>query len=54
MLLTWMRIAMIPRVIGIFYLPESWRTMGTKNAAAMVMFVVAAITDARDGFLARR
>ena len=54
MLLTWMRIAMIPLVIGIFYLPETWMTMGTKNATAMLMFVIAAITDALDGFLARR
>ena len=53
MLLTWMRIAMIPLVIGIFYLPETWMTMGTKNATAMLMFVIAAITDALDGFLAR-
>ena len=45
MLLTWMRIAMIPLVIGIFYLPETWMTMGTKNATAMLMFVIAAITD---------
>ena len=37
MLLTWMRIAMIPLVIGIFYLPETWMTMGTKNATAMLM-----------------
>jgi len=43
MLLTWMRIAMIPLVIGIFYLPETWMTMGTKNATAMLMFVIAAI-----------
>ena len=50
MLLTWMRIAMIPLVIGIFYLPETWMTMGTKNATAMLMFVIAAITDALDGF----
>jgi len=49
MLLTWMRIAMIPLVIGIFYLPETWMTMGTKNATAMLMFVIAAITDALDG-----
>lgn len=54
MILTWMRIAMIPLVIGIFYLPETWMTMGTKNATAMLMFVIAAITDALDGFLARR
>ena len=54
MLLTWTRIAMIPLVIGIFYLPENWMTMETKNAAAMLMFIFAAITDALDGFLARR
>lgn len=54
MVLTWARIAMIPLVIGIFYLPESWLTLSSKNVWACVLFVVAAITDAFDGFLARR
>ncbi|MBS5492000.1 MAG: CDP-diacylglycerol--glycerol-3-phosphate 3-phosphatidyltransferase [Sutterella wadsworthensis] len=54
MLLTWMRIAMIPLVIGIFYLPETWLSMTCKNMLATVIFIIAAVTDALDGYLARR
>lgn len=54
MVLTWARIAMIPLVIGVFYLPESWLSLIEKNVTACVLFVLAAITDALDGYLARR
>ena len=54
MLLTWMRIAMIPLVIGIFYLPDAWLSPHGKNMTACLMFIIAAVTDALDGFLARR
>lgn len=54
MVLTWARIAMIPLVIGVFYLPESWLSLTEKNVTACVLFVLAAITDALDGSLARR
>ena len=54
MVLTWARIAMIPLVIGVFYLPESWLSLTEKNVTACVLFVFAAITDALDGYLARR
>ena len=54
MVLTWARIAMIPLVIGVFYLPESWLSLTEKNGTACVLFVLAAITDALDGYLARR
>lgn len=54
MVLTWARIAMIPLVIGVFYLPATWLTMPEKNMFSAVLFVLAAITDALDGFLARR
>ncbi len=54
MVLTWARIAMIPLVIGVFYLPESWLLLTEKNVTACVLFVLAAITDALDGYLARR
>lgn len=54
MVLTWARIAMIPLVIGVFYLPESWLSLTEKNVTACVFFVLAAITDALDGYLARR
>ena len=54
MLLTWMRICMIPLVIGIFYLPDAWLSPHGKNMTACLMFIIAAVTDALDGFLARR
>ncbi len=54
MVLTWARIAMIPFIIGVFYLPGDWLTMSEKNVLACGLFVIAAVTDALDGFLARR
>ena len=54
MALTWTRIAFIPLIVGIFYLPDSFLSPHMKNLLACAMFSVAAITDALDGFLARR
>ncbi|MDO5531704.1 CDP-diacylglycerol--glycerol-3-phosphate 3-phosphatidyltransferase [Sutterella sp.] len=54
MILTWIRIALIPVVIGIFYLPDSVVSLHWQNVIACLVFVVAAVTDALDGFLARR
>jgi CDP-diacylglycerol--glycerol-3-phosphate 3-phosphatidyltransferase len=50
-LFTWTRIIAIPLIVGVFYLPlhES-----TRNLAATVMFVVFALTDWLDGYLARK
>jgi CDP-diacylglycerol--glycerol-3-phosphate 3-phosphatidyltransferase/cardiolipin synthase len=53
-LLTWLRILMIPLVIGVFYAPQAWLTSWQQNLIATVMFVTAAITDWLDGYLARR
>jgi len=53
-LLTWLRVALIPLVVGLFYLPLDWMTLPERNLAATVVFIVAAITDWFDGFLARR
>ena len=53
-LLTWLRVALIPLVVGLFYLPTDWMTLPERNLAATVVFIVAAITDWFDGFLARR
>jgi CDP-diacylglycerol--glycerol-3-phosphate 3-phosphatidyltransferase len=50
-LLTWARIAAIPLIIGVFYLDGD---MATKNLVATVLFVLFAITDWLDGWLARR
>ena len=52
--LTWLRIIMIPVVIGVFYLPGAWLSSWERNLIATVVFAVAAITDWLDGYLARR
>ncbi len=54
MVLTWIRIALIPVVIGIFYLPDEIFPLHWQNVIAAVVFIVAAVTDALDGYLARR
>lgn len=53
-LLTWLRVALIPLVVGVFYLPPSMLLHGDQNLVATLIFIVAAITDWFDGFLARR
>ena len=53
-LLTWLRVAMIPLVVGQLYFPGHWMSSHERDIFATVMFVAAAITDWFDGFLARR
>src|ERR1700752_4264248 len=53
-LLTWLRVALIPLVVGVFYLPTHWLPMGDRNVAATLVFIAAAVPDWFDGFLARR
>jgi len=53
-LLTWLRVALIPLVVGVFYLPDAWLSPFAKGAASTGIFIVAAVTDWFDGFLARR
>jgi cardiolipin synthase len=50
-LLTWARIVAIPLLVGVFYLPFD---AALRNGIATVMFVVFALTDWADGFLARK
>ena len=52
--LTWLRIAVIPLLVGIYYVPEGVFTLSEKNTFASILFVCAAITDWLDGFLARK
>ena len=47
--LTLLRILLIPVFVIVFYLPFSW-----SNELACVIFVLAAITDMLDGYLARK
>jgi len=51
-ILTWLRIAMIPLVVGLFYLP--WLSVPARDTLAALSFIVAALTDWFDGWLARR
>jgi cardiolipin synthase len=53
-LLTWLRVALIPLIVGVFYLPDSWLSPFEKGVASTAVFIVAAVTDWFDGFLARR
>jgi cardiolipin synthase len=53
-LLTWLRVALIPLVVGVYYLPQAWLPQADRDLAATIVFIVAAITDWFDGFLARR
>lgn len=53
-LVTLLRILLIPLIVGIFYVPDTWLSDEGKNISATVVFVVAAITDWLDGYLARR
>ncbi len=53
-LLTWLRIVLIPLFVGIFYFEKSWVSEPNQNLVATVIFVVAAVTDWLDGWLARK
>ena len=52
--LTWLRILLIPVVVGVYYLPEASLALASKNLIATVVFTGAALTDWLDGYLARR
>ena len=52
--LTWCRILLIPLLVGIFYLPAEWLGNHDKNLVATLLFIVAALTDWFDGYLARK
>ena len=51
-IMTWTRIVAIPLIIGVYYLQSL--TVETQNLIATVMFVLFAITDWLDGYLARK
>jgi len=49
-----MRILLIPVFVGLFYLPDDVLSMHGKNLAAAGVFLLGAITDWLDGWLARK
>jgi cardiolipin synthase len=50
-IMTWTRIVAIPLIVGVFYLPLE---PASRNLIATLMFVVFALTDWLDGYLARK
>lgn len=50
-LMTWARIALIPLIVGVFYLPLS---ASAQNWIAAILFALVSITDWLDGYLARK
>jgi CDP-diacylglycerol--glycerol-3-phosphate 3-phosphatidyltransferase len=48
-ILTLLRIALVPVLVVLFYVPYAW-----SNLACVVIFVLAAVTDIADGAIARR
>ena len=53
-LLTWLRMALIPLMVGVFFMPTHWLSVYEQGVAATAIFIVAAVTDWFDGYLARR
>ncbi|HZH56281.1 CDP-diacylglycerol--glycerol-3-phosphate 3-phosphatidyltransferase [Yanghanlia caeni] len=52
--LTWLRIAMIPLIVALYYVPTSLMPEATRDAVGAAFFIIAALTDWFDGWLARR
>ncbi len=52
--LTWLRIVFIPLILVLYYVPQSWWADITRDQIAAWVFIIAAITDWLDGWLARR
>jgi CDP-diacylglycerol--glycerol-3-phosphate 3-phosphatidyltransferase len=53
-LLTWARIVCIPLIVAVFEMPARLLQPDTANLIATVLFVVFALTDWLDGYLARK
>lgn len=53
-LLTWLRILLIPVFVTVFYLSDSTLNPHLKNLIATGVFLLAAVTDWLDGYLARK
>lgn len=53
-LVTLLRIVLIPLIVAVFYLPDSWVGGEGRNVSATSIFIVAALSDWLDGYLARK
>lgn len=53
-LLTWARVAAIPLIVGVYFLPDSWLTMTERDVVSTALFMLSAATDWLDGYLARK
>lgn len=53
-LITWLRILLIPVFVTVFYLSDETLGLHLKNLIATAIFLLAAITDWLDGYLARK
>jgi len=53
-ILTWLRILMIPLIVGVFYFSGVWPSIWHQNLTATALFIAAAMTDWLDGYFARR
>jgi CDP-diacylglycerol--glycerol-3-phosphate 3-phosphatidyltransferase/cardiolipin synthase len=52
--LTWLRVAAIPLLVVLYYLPSGWLTIAERDLTATALFIAASLTDWADGYLARR
>lgn len=52
--LTWLRVALIPVCVAVFFLPDSILLQHHRNLAGALIFGLAGATDWLDGYLARR
>jgi CDP-diacylglycerol--glycerol-3-phosphate 3-phosphatidyltransferase len=53
-LLTWARIVCIPLIVGVYDLPVAGLDLAMRNTIATVLFILFALTDWLDGYLARK